>query len=181
MQRGRLVRSRERRRKRTNRPQKYVPQCGLQKHKPKLVVAKLDRLSRNVSFLLKLIDSGVEVLFADLPELNAAMGRFMLTTMASVAELEAGLISERTKAALKAAKARGMKLGRHGAEVLAPKFKEEARQRAMELEPVITELKGKDLSLAKIAGELNKRKVPTPRGGKWDHSSVGNVLQRLAA
>jgi Resolvase, N terminal domain len=54
-----------------------------------------------VSFLLKLIDSGVEVLFADLPELNGAMGRFMLTTMASVAELEAGLISERTKAALK--------------------------------------------------------------------------------
>ena len=131
--------------------------------------------------LLKLIDSGVEVLFADLPELNGAMGRFMLTTMASVAELEAGLISERTKAALKAAKARGVRLGRHGAEVLAPKFKEEARQRAMELEPVITELKGKGLSLARIAGELNKRKVATPRGGKWDHSSVGNVLQRLAA
>ena len=88
--------------------------------------------------------------------------RFMLTTMASVAELEAGLISERTKAALKAAKARGVKLGRHGAEVLAPRFKAEARQRAMELEPVIIELKGKGLSLAKIAVELNKRKVPTP-------------------
>ena len=78
-------------------------------------------------------------------------------------------------------KARGVRLGRHGAEVLAPKFKEEARQRAMELEPVITELKEKGLSLAKISGELNKRKVATPRGGKWDHSSVGNVLQRLAA
>ena len=155
--------------------------ASCKKHKAKLVVPKLDRLSRNVSFLLKLIDSGVEVLFADLPELNGAMGRFMLTTMASVAELEAGLISERTKAALKAAKARGVRLGRHGAEVLAPKFKEEARQRAMELEPVITELKGKGLSLTRIAGELNKRKVATPRGGKWDHSSVGNELQRLAA
>ena len=86
---------------------------------------------------MKLIDSGVEVLFADLPELNGAMGRFMLTTMASVVELEAGLISERTKAALKAAKARGVRLSRHGAEVLAPKFKAEARQRAMELDPVI--------------------------------------------
>ena len=73
-----------------------------------------------MSFLLKLIDSGVEVLFADLPELNGAMGRFMLTTMASVAELAAGLISERTKAALKVAKARGVRLGRHGAEVLRP-------------------------------------------------------------
>ena len=98
----------------------------------------------------------------DLPELNGAMGRFMLTTMASVAELEAGLISERTKAALKAAKARGVKLGRHGAEVLAPKFKAEARQRAMELEPVITELKAQGLSLARIAVELNKRKVAAP-------------------
>ena len=167
--------------KRAKRPQLDAALAACKKHKAKLVVAKLDRLSRNVSFLLKLIDSGVEVLFADLPELNGAMGRFMLTTMASVAELEAGLISERTKAALKAAKARGVKLGRHGAEVLAPKFKEEARQRAMELEPVITELKGKGLSLARIAGELNKRKAATPRGGKWDHSSVGNVLQRLAA
>ena len=72
-----------------------------------MIVAKLDRLSRNVSFLMKLVDSGVDVLFADLPELNGAMGRFMLTTMASVAELEAGLVSERTKAALKAARARG--------------------------------------------------------------------------
>jgi DNA invertase Pin-like site-specific DNA recombinase len=115
------------------------------KHKAKLVVAKLDRLSRNVSFLLTLIDAGVEVLFADLPELNGAMGRFMLTTMASVAELEAGLISERTKAALKAAKARGVRLGRHGAEVLAPQYREEARQRAEQLEPVITILKGQGL------------------------------------
>jgi DNA invertase Pin-like site-specific DNA recombinase len=104
----------------------------------------------------------------------------MLTTMASVAELEAGLISERTKAALKAAKARGVKLGRHGAEVLAPKYRKEARQRAEELQPVIAELKGNGLSLAKMAGELNKRKVATPRGGRWDHSSVRNVLNRLA-
>lgn len=109
------------------------------------------------------------------------MGKFVLITMANVAELEAGLISERTKAALKAAKARGVKLGRHGAEVLAPKFKEEARQRANQLEPVITELRGKGLSLAKIADELNRRKVPTPRGGNWDHSSVRNVMRRLAA
>ena len=93
--------------RRAKRPQLDAALAACKKHKAKLVVAKLDRLSRNVSFLLKLIDSGVEVLFADLPELNGAMGRFMLTTMASAAELEAGL-SERTKAALKAAKARGM-------------------------------------------------------------------------
>ena len=98
-----------------------------------------------------------------------------------LAELEAGLISERTKAALKAAKARGVKLGRHGAEVLAPKFKEEARQRAKALGPVIAEMKGEGLSLARMATELNKRKMPTPRGGRWDHSSVRNVVKRLAA
>jgi len=165
--------------KRASRPQLDAALAACKKHKAKLVVAKLDRLSRNVSFLLKLIDAGVDVLFADLPELNGAMGRFVLITMASVAELEAGLISERTKAALKAAKLRGVKLGRHGAEVLAPKFREEARQRAKQLQPVIAELKRQGLSLAKIATELNKRKVATPRGGRWDHSSVGNVVQRL--
>jgi DNA invertase Pin-like site-specific DNA recombinase len=63
----------------------------------KLVVAKLDRLSGNVRFLITLIDSGVEVLFGDLPEVTGAMGRFILIGMANVAELEAGLISERTK------------------------------------------------------------------------------------
>jgi DNA invertase Pin-like site-specific DNA recombinase len=165
--------------RRAKRPQLDAALAACKKHKAKLVVAKLDRLSRNVSFLLKLIDSGVEVLFADLPELNGAMGRFMLTTMASVAELEAGLISERTKAALRAAKARGVRLGRHGSEVLAPQYRAEAHQRAQELQPIIAGLKSKGLSLAKIAGELNKRKVATPRGGRWDHSSVRNVLQRL--
>jgi DNA invertase Pin-like site-specific DNA recombinase len=167
--------------KRASRPQLDAALTACRKYKAKLVVAKLDRLSRNVGFIHKLLGSRVEVLFADLPELNGAMGKFMLITMANVAELEAGLISERTKAALAAAKKRGVKLGRHGAEVLAPKYREEARQRAKALKPIITELKGEGLSLARIAGELNKRKVPTPRGGRWDHSSVRNVLKRLDA
>ena len=167
--------------KRASRPQLDAALAACKKHKAKLVVAKLDRLSRDVGFIHKLLGSRVEVLFADLPELNGAIGKFMLITMANVAELEAGLVSERTKAALKAAKARGVKLGRHGAEVLAPQYREEARKRAKALKPIITELQGEGLSLAKMAGELNKRKVPTPRGGKWDHSSVRNVVKRLAA
>jgi DNA invertase Pin-like site-specific DNA recombinase len=165
--------------KRASRPQLDAAISACKKQKAKLIVAKLDRLSRNVSFLLKLIESGVEVLFADLPELNGAMGKFVLITMANVAELEAGLISERTKAALKAAKARGVSLGRHGAEVLAPKYRQEAHQRAKELEPIIRELQEKGYSRNRIAQELNKRKVPTPRRGQWDHSSVRNVLKRL--
>jgi Recombinase len=75
----------------------------------------------------------------------------------------------------------GVKLGRHGAEVLAPRYREEALKRAEQLEPTITELKGNGFSLAKIAAELNKRKIATPRGGQWDHSSVRNVLKRIAA
>jgi DNA invertase Pin-like site-specific DNA recombinase len=66
--------------KRASRPQLDAAIAACKKQKAKLIVAKLDRLSRNVSFLLKLIDSGIEVLFADLPELNGAMGRFMLIT-----------------------------------------------------------------------------------------------------
>ena len=74
--------------------------------------AKLDRLARNVDLLRKLVASDVDLVFCDLPNVPpVAMGRFLLTQMASVAELEAGLISERTKAALAAAKARGVKLG----------------------------------------------------------------------
>jgi DNA invertase Pin-like site-specific DNA recombinase len=167
--------------KRASRPQLDAALAACKKHKAKLIVAKLDRLSRNVGFLVKLIESGVEVLFADLPELNGAMGKFVLITMANVAELEAGLISERTKAALKVAKARGVKLGRYGAEVLAPRYQQEAERRAEKLAPIIRELQRRGLSLANIAVELSKRKVPTPRGGRWDHSSVRNVINRLQA
>src|SRR5271170_4858488 len=88
-----------------------------------LVFAKLDRLTRNVDLLRSLVASDVDLLFCDLPHVPpGAMGRFLLTQMASVAELEAGLISERTKAALAAAKARGVKLGNpNGARALKGK------------------------------------------------------------
>ena len=167
--------------KRVSCPELDAALAACKNHKAKLIVAKLDRLSRNVAFLLKLIDAGVEVLFGDLPELNGAMGKFVLITMANVAELEVGLISERTKAALKAAKARGVTLGRHGAEVLAPKYREEARQRAKELEAVIREMQGKGYSMRRMATELTKQKVKTPRGGEWHPQTVKMVIQRLAA
>jgi DNA invertase Pin-like site-specific DNA recombinase len=78
----------------------------------KLVFAKLDRLTRNVDLLRSLVASGVDLVFCDLPSVPPGpMGRFLLTQMAAVAELEAGLIGERTKNALAAAKARGVKLG----------------------------------------------------------------------
>jgi DNA invertase Pin-like site-specific DNA recombinase len=110
--------------KRTKRPQLLEALAACKKHKAKLIVAKLDRLSRNVQFLLTLLKGGVEVLFCDMPDVTGAMGRFVLTSMASVAELEAGLVSERTKAGLAVAKQRGVKLGRTGAEILAPNIEQ---------------------------------------------------------
>jgi DNA invertase Pin-like site-specific DNA recombinase len=76
-----------------------------------IVVAKVDRLTRSVGFLSMLLDAGADVRFADLPQIEGTAGRFMLKQMALVAELEAGFISDRTKAALAAAKRRGKKLG----------------------------------------------------------------------
>src|SRR5712672_3100592 len=97
--------------KRSDRPEldKALAACRL--HRAKLVVAKVDRLTRSVAFLSRLLEAGVDVLFCDLPAIQGPTGRFMLQQMASVAELEAGMISARTRAALAAAKARGQKLG----------------------------------------------------------------------
>jgi DNA invertase Pin-like site-specific DNA recombinase len=165
--------------RRAKRPQLEAALKACKKQKAKLVVAKLDRLARNTRFLLTLVESGVEVLFADLPEVAGAMGKFILTQMAAVAELEAGLIGERTKAALAAAKQRGVKLGVTGAEILAPKYKAEAKARAEELAPVIREMQKRRYTMRGMAAELTKRKVPTPRGGSWHPQLVKRIVERL--
>src|SRR3954471_14900649 len=98
--------------KRSDRPKLQAALAHAKAIGATVVFAKLDRLTRNVDLLRSLVVSGVDLVFCDLPHVPpGAMGRFLLTQMASVAELEAGLISERTKAALAAAKARGVKLG----------------------------------------------------------------------
>ena len=108
-----------------------------------LVVAKVDRLTRSVAFLSRLLEAGVDVRFADLPMIEGATGKFLLQQMAAVAELEAGMISARTKAALAAAKRRGVKLGGdRGARLTAKAraagratLQERARSRAVDLCP----------------------------------------------
>jgi DNA invertase Pin-like site-specific DNA recombinase len=98
--------------KKASRPELHMALARCKATGATLLVAKVDRLSRNLPFLRSLIDGGIDVAFCDMPQVPAgAMGRFILTQMAAVAELEAGLISERTKAALKAVKARGVVLG----------------------------------------------------------------------
>lgn len=149
-----------------------------------LLVSKLDRLSRNTGFLLTLLDGGVEVAFCDLPAVAGASGRFLLTCMASVAELEAGLISERTKAALQAAKARGKVLGgfRPNATKVDPSLGRAARTAkasafAERIRGVVAELAASGVSgLAATARGLNERGIPTPRGGEWTATQVMRVL-----
>jgi DNA invertase Pin-like site-specific DNA recombinase len=154
-----------------------------------VVVAKVDRLTRSVAFLSRLLEAGVDVRFADLPSIEGPAGRFMLQQMAAVAELEAGFLSARTKAALVAAKKRGVKLGgyRAGAKLTAKARKSgqeanarKAVERAADLAPAILELQaaGKT-SLRAIAEGLNARGIPTARGtGNWSAAQVMRVLAR---
>jgi DNA invertase Pin-like site-specific DNA recombinase len=149
-----------------------------------LLVAKLDRLSRNTKFLLTLLDSGSDVVFCDLPHIpSGAVGRFMVTQMAAVAELEAGLISKRTKDALKAAKDKGVRLGGYrGGPVVNPSLGLAERQRraddfASRVRPVIAEAQASGAtSLRQIAAYLTGRGVQTRRGGPWDATKVRQLL-----
>jgi DNA invertase Pin-like site-specific DNA recombinase len=158
-------------------------------HRASLVVSKVDRLTRSVAFLSRLLEAGVDVRFADLPQIEGATGRFMLQQMVAVAELEAGMISDRTKKALAAAKRRGVKLG--GNRGVKPSAKmqkaskaalqKRADARAADVAPVIAELKAAGAAtLHAIAEGLNAKKIPTARGnGKWSAVQVLRVLERL--
>lgn len=151
-----------------------------------LLIAKLDRLSRNVAFISALLESGADVLAVDMPEAN----KFMLHIMAAVAEQEAEAISARTKAALGAAKARGTKLGwaqpqrnaeAHKAAVAkgAASTAANADTFAERMRPVLASFAA-GASLRQIAAELNMRGILTPRGKEWQAASVKNLQARLA-
>jgi DNA invertase Pin-like site-specific DNA recombinase len=158
-------------------------------HRVPLVVAKVDRLTRSVAFLSRLLEAGVDVRFCDLPQLEGPTGRFMLQQMAAVAELEAGMISMRTKAALAAAKARGVKLGGDRGQTLDDATRAagravrtaRARSRAGDLEPTIRELQAAGVtSLRAIAKGLADRGIGTTRGGsEWTPAQVSRVLARI--
>jgi DNA invertase Pin-like site-specific DNA recombinase len=179
--------------RRTDRPQLAKAFAHAKAVGATIVFAKLDRLTRNVDLLRSLVASNVDLVFCDLPHVPAgAMGRFLLTQMASVAELEAGLIGERTKAALAAAKARGVKLGNpNGARALKGKqvgnkqavaaVKANAEHRATNLQGIIDDLRSQGIrSIRAIAAELNGRGILTPRSSSWHPTSVARLLARLS-
>jgi DNA invertase Pin-like site-specific DNA recombinase len=154
-----------------------------------LVVAKLDRLSRNVAFLAALQESGAPFVAADMPEAN----ELTIHIMAAVAQAERKAISRRTKDALAAAKARGVRLGNpNGAAALiraekgnvasVAAIREGAVRFAADLEPIVADIMGKGItSLRAIAGELNRRGIVTRRGGAWHAATVRDLIQRQAA
>ena len=149
-----------------------------------LVVAKVDRLARNVRFLEEILASGVEVIFCDIPQVQGAMGRFILQQMAAVAQLEAGLISERTKAALAAAKERGTKLGGFRGVKVDPALGRAARGKkasdfASQVWPIAREIQTAGASLHGVAAELTARGIPAPRGGAWSAGQVRRILGPL--
>jgi len=150
-----------------------------------LMIAKLDRLTRNVGFLTTLLDRQVPIMALDMPNLqDPAMSRFILQLMANVAELERAQISERTKKALAARKARGMSLGSptpaNGAQAGGLVTADEANDFASQVYPVIQELKKFGCAtLAKIAQGLSARGIATATGKKaWSISAVRNVVNR---
>jgi DNA invertase Pin-like site-specific DNA recombinase len=155
------------------RPQLAAALQMAKKHDAPVVVAKLDRLSRDVHFISGLMSHKIPFIVA---ELGADADPFMLHLYAAFAEKERRMISQRTKDALAAKKAKGFKLGGLNAGGIAKR--DEAMQRAEELRPILAELAGK--SARAIAAELNARGIATPAGGRWHSVTVLRVQSRLS-
>jgi DNA invertase Pin-like site-specific DNA recombinase len=147
-----------------------------QKHNAALIVARLDRLGRDVEEIAHNIKLPVDIIVADNPHAN----RFTIHILAAVAEEQRRTISENTKLALQAAKKRGVLLGKYG-NTLALQNKKKADAFAKKLQPLILKLNAERIcSTRKIASELNRLNIPTFRtGGRWHRTSVYNLLSRL--
>jgi DNA invertase Pin-like site-specific DNA recombinase len=164
-----------------NRPKLAEAMAHAKRIDATLLIAKQDRLGRSVAFISGLMASGVKFKACDMP--NASP--FELHIRASLAEEEARLISERTTAALAAAKARGTKLGGYrGGPVVdgqlgADATKAAADARAKDLGPMLRAMQAEGKTLAQIAAELTEKQVQTPRGGRWSIVSVRNLLLRV--
>lgn len=171
--------------KRNDRPKLAEALALCRVHRATLLVAKLDRLARNVAFISALMESGVEFSAVDFPQAN----RLTVHVLAAVAEHEAAMISERTRAALAAVKARGRKLGglrwqvgtvaQQGAVASAAVRRARAAERRADLLPVIRAIRdGGAASLRQMAATLNAQGVPAMRGGLWTAGQVRRLLRQ---
>lgn len=171
-----------------DRPQLAAALVACQLRKATLVIAKLDRLARNVAFIANLMEGGVDFVACDMPHAN----RLTLHLMAAMAEHEREMISQRTKDALKAAKARGTRLGNpngaahllngcsQAAAIAAGRRTANALQRDRAVAPILAQLKAAGIEGGRhIAYELNVMGVPSPSGGIWSAAQVRTVAKRL--
>jgi DNA invertase Pin-like site-specific DNA recombinase len=172
--------------KRSDRPQLIAALAHAKATGATVVIAKLDRLARNVAFISNLMESGVEFIAADMPMAN----RLTVHVLAAVAEHEREMISQRTRLALAAAKARGTRLGNpNGARVLRGRgnasavaaVRASADAHTAQVLPAIAAIRAEGMtSLHAIAAELNRRGILTARGGQWYATTVRNTLARAA-
>ncbi len=146
------------------------------KHKAKLLIAKLDRLSRNLHFITSLMESKVKFVAADMPDAN----ELTLHIMAALAQYERKMISDRTRAALARAKANGKKLGNPNLRGDNEKRRKQAQEFAERLKPTLRAFQQQGMSQRAVVVELNNLGVPTPRGGQWSLVQLQRVLGRLA-
>lgn len=161
-----------------NRPvlQKAIEECKSQN--ATLLIAKLDRLGRNVAFISSLMESNIDFVAVDNPTSN----KFVVHVMAAFAEYERDLISTRTREALNAAKMRGIVLGSYAVNILSKKNKLASLAFAKKMRPAIKKLKQEGFkSVRSIVAELNRREIPTFRNkkGKWHITTVQNLLKKI--
>lgn len=161
-------------RKHTNRPQLLSALAQCRQRRATLVIAKLDRLARDVHFISGLMKSDVEFVAVDMPTAN----RLTIHILAAVAEHERELISKRTKDALAAAKARGTQLGNpRAAEMIATaRAARDFTKPAPEVINILAERQAQGKSLREIARELNRLAIRTPRGKQWHPQTVKDQL-----
>jgi DNA invertase Pin-like site-specific DNA recombinase len=175
-------------RKGNHRPQLKAALAQCRVHGATLIIAKLDRLARNVNFISNLMESKVDFVAVDFPEAN----RLTIHILAAVAEHEAEMISTRTKLALAAAKRKGTVLGgdrgnthliyKKGNRASAKVRSKLAQRRAADLLPVIDSIKAEGATtLREIAGQLNQRGITTARGGEWSAVQVLRVTAQAGA
>ena len=159
--------------KRNDRPQLAAALAVCKKRKARLVIAKLDRLARNVAFIANLMDGKIDFVCCDMPQAT----RLTSHVLAAVAEHEREMISARTKAGLAAAKARGVVLGCPRLPELNAARRAAAIERAQAIEPVLA--KFADLSARAVAAELNARRIETPNGKAWSSKTILRARERL--
>ncbi len=161
----------------SERPQLAAALEKCKKENAVLVCSKIDRLSRNAEFLLRLMNSKVEFVCCDIPNCD----RFTISLFAILAEKEKNMISERTKNALKMVKARGIKLGSPNPELSVTKMNEGARKGRIEFKnriiPIINEIKSTGIeTLQGVADCLNRRGISTRNGKQWYPTQIRNLL-----